>query len=203
MPTYRHQPTGKRFLFVHIPRTAGRFFEANLKTNNFIVEQDSIWDTVDEVEVAHFHRPLYEKHFDIEGIPHLSIIRNPIDRFFSASIYLKRMYGSDIQESMEDPGMFSSMLQNFPLVEAVNWYRLQVDFLSQKTQVWKLEDRLTSSFAEWVSDHVGVPFKVDAFTEYRTDIDEGVNKLERTDALIKNVKQFCKKDIEQLYPELI
>ena len=57
MPTYRHQPTGKRFLFVHIPRTAGRFFEANLKTNNFIVEQDSIWDTVDEVEVAHFHRP--------------------------------------------------------------------------------------------------------------------------------------------------
>ncbi len=203
MPTYRHTPTGKRFLFVHIPRTGGRFFESNLKANNFVVEQEKIWKSIEGIEVAHFHKELYEKYFDIEDIPHLSIIRNPIDRFFSASIYLKRMYGPDIQESMEDPVMFSSMLQNFPFTEAVNWYRPQVDFLSERTHVWKLENRLAFSFGEWVSDNLGVPFKVDAFVEYNTSIDEGVNKLERTDALVENIKYFCKQDIEELYPELL
>ena len=39
------------------------------------------------------------------------------------------MYGDDIQEAMEDPVMFHSMLENFPLTQAVNWFRPQVDFL--------------------------------------------------------------------------
>ena len=34
MATFRHIPTGKRFLFIHIPRTAGRFVETNLIVNN-------------------------------------------------------------------------------------------------------------------------------------------------------------------------
>ena len=33
MPTYRHKDTGKRFLFVHIPRNAGRFIENNLRNS--------------------------------------------------------------------------------------------------------------------------------------------------------------------------
>ena len=129
MPTYRHS-SGKRFLFVHIPRTAGRFLEENFKENGFDLEQDDIWKSVDGIELAHFHRELYEKYLDVEGIPHISIIRNPINRFFSASSWLKRMYGEDIQETMEDHMMFSMMLENFPLTQAVNWYRPQVDFIS-------------------------------------------------------------------------
>ena len=116
MPTYRQtvvtypNPT-KRFLFVHIPRTAGRFLEENFKENGFEPEQ-ILWKSVDGIEIAHFHNELYQKHFDDLGsIPHFTIVRNPIDRFMSCSIFLTRMYGADIQEAMEDTIMFHSMLE--------------------------------------------------------------------------------------------
>ena len=43
MATFRHKPTGKRFLFVHIPRTGGRFVEANFLRLNEIWWDDD-WD---------------------------------------------------------------------------------------------------------------------------------------------------------------
>ena len=200
MPTYRHS-SGKRFLFVHIPRTAGRFLEENFKENEFQLEQDDIWKSVDGIELAHFHRELYEKYLDVEGIPHISIIRNPINRFFGASSWLKRMYGEDIQEAMEDPMMFSMMLENFPLTQAVNWYRPQVDFISNKTHLWRFEDGFKEEFGEWMSNVLEVPFKIVNVPYQKLAYDES-NKLERTDKLIDNIRTICRKDIEQLYPEL-
>tara|TARA_B100000287_G_scaffold426356_1_gene474125 strand:- start:457 stop:1116 length:660 start_codon:yes stop_codon:yes gene_type:complete len=201
MPTYRHKKTGERFLFVHIPRTGGRFFESNLKQNGWRVEQEDIWKRVDGAEVAHFSRELYEKYFDIKDIPHISIIRNPIERFFSASIYLKRIYGADIQKRMENNDEFLSMLKNLD-AESFNWYRPQIDFLSEKTHVWKYEDTLGYNFEKWLKEVLDTPIRMDAFAEYVTDVDEGVNKLDKTSRLLDNVRRFCRKDIEQLYPEL-
>ena len=206
MPTYRQtvvrypNPT-KRFLFVHIPRTAGRFLEENFKENGFEAEQ-ILWKSVDGIEVAHFHNELYLKHFDDLGsIPHFTIVRNPIDRFISCSIFLKRMYGDDIQEAMEDPMMFSMMLENFPLTQAVNWYRPQVDFISNKTHLWRFEDGFKEEFGEWMSNVLAVPFKIVNVPYQKLAYDES-NKLERTDKLIDNIRTICRKDIEQLYPEL-
>ena len=101
MSTFKHQPTGKRFLFVHIPRTAGRFIEQNLmKGNDFLwddkVEIDRQYKSIAGVELAHFHREYYEKYLDVEGIPHITIVRNPIERFISCSIFLTELYGEDI-----------------------------------------------------------------------------------------------------------
>lgn len=202
MPTYRHKSTGKRFLFVHIPRTGGRFLESNLELNGWECEQDNIWEFIDGIEIAHFDRELYEKHHDVKDIPHISIIRNPIERFFSASIFLKRAYGDDIQEGSEDSLTFFSMIENLPLPGASQWWRPQSDFLSDKTHVWRFEDGLGPAFSEWMSDKLGVPFKTDAFVEYSIGIDEGITKLDKTPKLIDNVRTLCKKDIEQLYPEL-
>ena len=91
MPTYRQTVQSfpnprKRFLFVHIPRTAGRFLEENFLDNGFEPEQ-KIWMTIDGIEIAHFDRSLYERYFDIKDIPHFTIVRNPIDRFFGCSIF--------------------------------------------------------------------------------------------------------------------
>jgi len=206
MPTYRQtvvtypNPT-KRFLFVHIPRTAGRFLEENFKENGFEAEQ-ILWKSVDGIEVAHFHNELYLKHFDDLGsIPHFTIVRNPVDRFISCSIFLTRMYGEDIQEAMEDPMMFGSMLQNFPLTQAVNWFRPQIDFLTDETNIWKFEDGFGTDFDEWLSEIIGaeyttkdVPYEKLAYGETK--------KLEKTDKLVNNIMSLYRKDYEYLYPEL-
>ena len=183
MPTYRQtvvtypNPT-KRFLFVHIPRTAGRFLEENFKENGFEAEQ-ILWKSVDGIEIAHFHNELYLKHFDdLSNIPHFAIVRNPIDRFISCSIFLKRMYGDDIQEAMEDPMMFGSMLQNFPLTQAVNWFRPQLDFLTDDTNIWKFEDGFGSDFDEWMSEILGVEYTTKDVTYNELSTNE-TKKLEK------------------------
>ena len=206
MPTYRQtvvtypNPT-KRFLFVHIPRTAGRFLEENFKENGFEPEQ-ILWKSVDGIEVAHFHNELYLKHFDDLGsIPHFTVVRNPVDRFMSCSIFLTRMYGDDIQEAMEDPMMFGSMLQNFPLTQAVNWFRPQIDFLTDDTNIWKFEDGFGSDFDEWMSEILGVEYTTKDVQYEKLAYGE-TKKLEKTAKLVNNIMSLYRKDYEYLYPEL-
>ena len=199
MPTYKHLLTGKRFLFIHIPRTAGRFLEENFKYNGFQDEYE-IWNSIDGIEVAHFHRELYEKYLDVKRIPHITIVRNPVDRFISCSIFLKRMYGDDIQEAMEDPIMFSTMLQNFPLSQGINWFRSQRDFISEETNVWRFEDGFGIDFNNWMSQILGVEFQVKDVPYKELTTNES-NKLERSAKLIHNVGNLYRKDIEQLYSQ--
>ena len=198
MPTYKHLLTGKRFLFIHIPRTAGRFLEENFKYNGFQDEYE-IWNSIDGIEVAHFHRELYEKYLDVKGIPHITIVRNPIDRFFSASIFLKRIYG-ECQEEMEDVMMFYSMLDNFPLSQGINWFRSQLDFISEETNVWKFEDGFGIDFNNWMSQILGVEFQVKDVPYKELTTNES-NKLERSAKLLHNVGNLYRKDIEQLYSQ--
>ena len=205
MATFKHIPTGKRFLFVHIPRTAGRFFEQNLmKGNDFVwdddVEIDRQYKSIDGVELAHFHREYYEKYLDVKDIPHITIIRNPIDRFISCTIFLSELYG-DLDDLLDDPMMFHYMLQNAPLSQSVNWFRPQIDFLSDKTHIWKFEDGFGDDFVSWLSGIVGIDLEFTDDVEYAVAPDEG-NKLEKTPQLIDTLTHFYKQDIEQFYPEL-
>ena len=198
MPVYRQDK--KRFHFIHIPRTAGRFVESVIEDNNFKLEND-LSNEIEGVERLHLHRDLYEKYLDIKGITNIAIIRNPIDRFFSCSIFLKRMYGNDIQEAMEDPIMFSMMLKNFPLTQAVNWFRPLSDFITEDTYIWKFENGFKDEFEEWISDVLNFPFTVRDVPYEKLSTDE-TNKLNKSDRLIENIKQFWREDIEQFYPEL-
>ena len=138
---------------------------------------------------------------DIKDIPHIAVIRNPIDKFFSASSFFKRMYGDDIQEAMEDPMMFHSMLTNFPLPESVNWYRSQLDFISDETHLWRFEDGFKEEFAEWMSNILDVPFQVEDVPYKELGYDEE-NKLVRSAKLLDNVRNLHRRDLEILYPEL-
>ena len=85
MPTYKHKDTGKRFFFIHIPKTAGRFLQQNFINNNFEPEQN-IWDWIDGIETAHFHRELYQKHLNIsQTIPLDTLFLTSQFSFFSFS----------------------------------------------------------------------------------------------------------------------
>ena len=202
MATYKHT-TGKRLHFIHIPRTGGRFIHENLLSNGFEREHNTA-GTIEGSDIIHLHRELYEKHLDVEGITHIAVIRNPIDRFISASIFFKRMYGDDIQEAMEDPIMFGTMIQNFPLPDIYttpSWLRPQSDFLTEDTHIWRFEDGFKEEFGDWMSEILGVPFTVSDVPYKKLTTDE-TNKLTRSAKLIDNIRQFWREDIEQFYPEL-
>ena len=211
MPTFTHTPTGNKVFFAHIPRTAGRYVEAN-----FLWRNDFTWDelpldtgngvmtTLHGAEIAHWHKDIYEEHLNVKDIPNFSIVRNPIDRFISGSVYLKRLYGNDSQELFEDPNLFFSMIANIEAMDpsfSANWFMPQVEFMTDRTKIWKFEDSMGDNFVEWLGNLIGVKLKFDEDIEYPKANDEG-NKLDKTPKLIDNVKQLYRKDIEQFYPEL-
>jgi len=205
MPTFVHKKTGKKIFFAHIPRTAGRFVEANLLANEFDWT-DSHLDTglgvmsvVHGVEIAHYHRKYYQKYLNVkEDTTQFSIVRSPITKFISGSIYLKRTYGNDIQSQMEDPIMFASMIQNLPFEGSWNWYRPQVDFLSNQTHIWKYENGIGEDFVLWLSNIIGVDLKFDNKIDYPKSHDED-NKLKMSPALEVNIRGAYSKDFEVLY----
>ena len=208
MATYKHT-SGKRFLFVHIPRTGGRFIEVNLEKNGWEVEPIDQYGIphyqhsfIDDCEIAHFHRDLYEKYCDIEGIEQIAVVRNPVDKFFSASTYLITVYGKEIQEKLEDYDEMVSIIENFPMSETLSWWRPQVDFVTDTTHIWKFEDGLGTDFGDWLGEKLGVPFEIDKYANYAMNRYEGSFKLDRTPKLIDNICKFWREDIEQFYPEL-
>ena len=211
MPTFTHTPTEKKVFFAHIPRTAGRYVEANfLWRNNFTWDElpldtgNGVMTTLHGAEIAHWHKDIYEEHLNVKDIPNFSIVRNPIDRFISGSIYLKRLYGNDSQELFEDPNLFFSMIANIEAMDpsfSANWFMPQVEFMTDRTKIWKFEDSMGDNFVEWLGDLIGVKLKFDEDIEYPKANDEG-NKLDKTPKIIDNVKQLYRKDIEQFYPEL-
>ena len=96
------------------------------------------------------------------------------------------------------------MIANIPLVDpsfSANWFRSQVDFMSENTKIWKYEDGMGENFVNWLGDLIGVDLKFDEDIDYPKSKDEG-NKLDKTPQIIDNVKQLYRKDIEQFYPEL-
>ena len=206
MPTFKHS-SGKRVFFAHIPRTAGRFVEANLSQNDFkwddahLDNGKGIMSIVNGFEVAHYHRDHYMKYLDVKDIPHFSIVRNPIDRFISASIYIKRFCGDKAQQGVEDKNSFLYVLKSIPHRQSINWYRPQIDFLRSDTHIWKFEDGFGEDFVSWLSGIVGIDLEFTDDVEYAVASDEG-NKLEKTPQLIDTLTHFYKQDIEQFYPEL-
>ena len=208
MATYKHS-SGKRFLFVHIPRTGGRFIEVNLEKNGWEVEPIDQYGIphyqhsfIEDCEIAHFHRDLYEKYCDIEGIEQIAVVRNPVDKFFSASTYLITVYGKEVQEKLEDYDEMVSIIKNFPMSETLSWWRPQVDFITDTTHIWKFEDGLGTDFGDWLGEKLGVPFEIDKYANYAMNRYEGSFKLDRTPKLIDNICKFWREDIEQFYPEL-
>ena len=211
MTTYRHTlGTNKRFHRVHIPRTAGRFFHENIQLNKFRAEQESTYVFKEGHEVAHFHREMYKKYLDVEGIPSFAIIRNPVDRFISSSMFLKCFHKnfldgqSDLQKQMESDEFFD-ILDNIHHynTEMINWFRPQVEFLDRDTNVWKLEWGLDTKFGEWIADILELPmFPIHKVSYVKTEFIPEDDKLEPTPKLIDNIrKYYADSDFKFLYPD--
>ena len=52
------------------------------------------------IEPAHFHRELYQKYLNADGIEHISIVRNPVDRFISTFEKDSIFYGLTVPQDI-------------------------------------------------------------------------------------------------------
>ena len=96
MPTFTHTPTEKKVFFAHIPRTAGRYVDANLLwRNNFTWDElpldtgKGVMTDLHGAEIAHWHKDIYEEHLNVKDVPNFSIVRNLLIDLFLDQFILK------------------------------------------------------------------------------------------------------------------
>ena len=79
--------------------------------------------------------------------------------------------------------------------------RHEGEYQNDDNPIWKFEDGLGENFSNWLSDIVGVQVIMNQEIKYSKQ-DYESNKLDKTPALIDNIKSLYRKEIGQLYPEL-
>ena len=202
MPIIHHQETGNKFFFIHIPRTAGRFLVENLGYHGceiihpFKDEHIALTSPyvrmyvtrkIEGIQMLHAHKSIYDKWNKVKNIPHFAIVRNPIDRFFSASCL------PDLDFSQSDIEDWNDFNKEISKTYSANFFRPQHEFISTKTKVWKYENGFGKDFCNWLSNIVSFPFTIKSSNYHRV---ETKDKFKKTKALIDNIKKFYKKDYE-------
>ena len=204
MPIFHHTKTHGKFFFIHIPRTAGRFLVENFLKKGYSVEhhltQERIkekeipnyfWTPVDGVEIAHTHYSLYSKWKSIKDLPSIAVVRNPIDRFFSASGRMP----SRFQSSVENWTTFENFFSKAVLTHSHNWGRPQHEFVSPHTNIWKYEDGFGKNFCDWINNILPVDISITPQPTDKHSYDG--QKLIKTKPLIDNIKKFYHQDFEK------
>ena len=196
MPVYKHNivsfPETKRFHFIHIPRTAGRFVDAVIEDNNFTLEHDTA-GTIEGSDIIHLHRELYEKYLDTKDMPHIAVIRNPIDRFISCAGHV------GVEEV--DKKVLNYLTKGYGTSQYFYHFRSQVEFISPKTHIWKYEDGMGKEFVSWLSGTLDIDFVFDDDIEYYRIDNEHAHRIRKTPYLIDIVREFYKEDFERFYPD--
>ena len=114
----------------------------------------------------------------MENIPHISIVRDPLERYISLKSYICHPKG---------------------------WFRPQVDYVSDKTHVWYFEDGFNDNFSNWLSSILEMKFNVKKLSSNHIYnelgqkltldyMDSDYKKHERTVEDEKYVRNFYKLD---------
>tara|TARA_R100001244_G_C5157848_1_gene130607 strand:+ start:869 stop:1444 length:576 start_codon:yes stop_codon:yes gene_type:complete len=183
-----------QLFYIHIPRTAGRFFKEMLPDN---IEVPRFGGGYKGIESLHLHYPLYNECFGVKDMEHFTIVRNPFDRFKSAlKGPLERTSIDFVFKNGFDGGMeMLSTVDYDVLGHKNNWFRPQHEFVSETTHVWRFEDGFGDNFIKWVLDKFNVKLKVGKpyhRTGYDyTEVPDSVNKYKSC------VEEYYKKDSER------
>jgi len=200
LPIFHNTKTNRKFFFIHIPRTAGRFLIENFWLNDFEIEhhltkeivKDTakyIWTPSEGVEISHTHYSLYNKWKNIKDIPSITVVRNPIDRFFSASGRVDPAFQSSLENWTDYKKFFSKNKKN-------NLWRPQHEFISPHTNIWKYEDGFGKNFYDWINNILPINFSIKT-NVYTTRNYDYAPRLLKTTKLIDNVKKFYHRDFEK------
>ena len=205
MPIFHHTKTHGRFFFIHIPRTAGRFLVVNFWRNDYDIEHhltkerikekeipNYLWTPAEGVEISHTHFSLYSKCKSIKDLPSIAVVRNPIDRFFSASGRIPPRF----QSCVEDWALYENFFSKEALANSHNWWRPQHEFVSPNTNIWKYEDGFGKNFCDWINNILPINFsiKTDIYEKQNYDQSPGLIK---TTTLIDHTKKFYQQDFEK------
>ena len=154
--------------------------------------EDYLWTLIEGVQFSHTHYPLYSKWKSIKDIPSITVVRNPVDRFFSASFSFSKVSS---QSSLENWTTYNNILSKCIRTDVYNWLRPQHEFVSPDTKIWKYEKGFGEKFCYWINNILPINFSIKTQAYTKSNYDQ--LGLIKTKPLIDNIKKFYHQDFEK------
>jgi hypothetical protein len=185
--------------FIHIPRTAGRYVSSLFESNNVECFYHKInQENIRGIDITHLHYPLYNYYLNVSNIPHITVVRNPFDKFNSCIRNMHSIHKTDYNNLINTWDKFEDFVNVEIEIQSFhnNWFLPQNKFVSNKTFFWKYEWGFGKKFVDWVFDKTSI--KLDNYTEIQYDNFQGEtnNTYVLDDRVKKYVRKFYKKDYE-------
>ena len=147
--------------YAHIPRTGGSYvtslFETD-KNEEYIKSLFSAHERFGGLIPAHFHYPHYYWYFDVDDMPHITVVRDPFQKFLSNINQMYQMHTDYLDMCFISQAAFDDFVTWEREIRSYhnNWFMPQYKFISPKTHVWKYESGFGEDFKEWIYDISGV-----------------------------------------------
>ena len=219
--------------FTHIPRTAGRFVMSSLYQSGYrdtysyslIIKGKEILHQTHNV-IKTFSKQLFPDRLEeLNNAPKFTIVRNPIDKFISASNNIKLLckinninpkklelenYDKFFETMEERPFHYNYINEKtntaFPYIALglrdsfQNFFEPQINFIDDRINIWKFEEGFNDEFESWVIEEVGIKdfrlFEVDQSVTQNTSIDnDKLNSKYFTDKVKENIARYYKEDM--------
>ena len=203
MPIFRKEKN--ELYYVHIPRTSGRYIKELFLFNDYEVEFDDTFDTyrVNDIVPAHLHYPFYNYYLSADNFPNFTIIRNPIDKIWSAlDISYKRHKKENFLKDLENKSFFFDYIDYERSHESYhnNWFMPQINFVSHKTYIYKFENGINQNFISWINKRIGLNLKLLEEKRYSRMREEILYKEKNqiTRKIKNNIKEYYIEDFRKL-----
>jgi len=141
-------------LFIHIPKTGGRFIYHLFKNSGHLCYNDSFKKEYDNVEVAHLNSLQTNNYYPSSTMfKKFTVVRDPINKFVST--LRNTLHANDIliNNMFESESNFFNIVNNLRRTKTNNWFEPQVNFIEYNTKVWKFEKGLDKDFFEWINNN--------------------------------------------------
>jgi hypothetical protein len=185
--------------FIHIPRTGGRYVSSLFQNSDDMeCEYHKIHTLrINNIDVTHLHYPLYTQYFDVNSIPHITVVRNPFDKFVSSIKSMNSSHRIDYNNIITDENSFLKFIDCEIKNNSYhnNWFLPQHKFISPKTHYWKYEWGFGDNFLKWVFNKTKIKLKLQE-VNYKKFEWEIKNEYELNPKIKKYIKKFYKKDYQ-------
>jgi len=201
MPIFTKEDS--KLYFIHIPRTAGRFVGSIFLANNYGAKYHTSNPNfyIAGIEPMHLHYPLYNRYLKVDEIEHFTIIRNPVDKIWSALNLIYKIHNPEnFIENLENKKWFQDFIEYQRSHGSYfnNWFMPQQNFVSYKTKVYRYEDGI-DNLVSWININFNtkLEYKNSYSDGYIMPEEIGIKKEPVTNKIRNNIIDYyiddCKK----------
>lgn len=193
----------KEIYFIHVPRTSGRFIKEIFVSNGFKSKfhETSLDDVIGSIIPTHLHYPNYNYYLGVSNIPHFTIVRNPIDKIWSALDLIYKMHSPDnFFNNLENKSWFFDYIDFERSLNSYhnNWFMPQIHFVSNKTHIYKYENGINQNFYSWLNKNFSIILKTKEVEYYKMEEEiEYFKKYEITQKIKDNIFEYYIDDFKK------